>query len=109
MDIKIYFDEDNDYSEFLYCNKDYRLGIIVVQNENKYRINIYGITRLNQEFYECINNNEVFYVEPNLIVVEKVTKQSIIKAIVGICKEFTFLQQLKIENDIDLSKYVNVY
>lgn len=109
MDIKIYFDEDSDYSEFLYCNKDYRLGVIVVQNDSKYRINIYGITRLNQEFNDSINNNEVFYVEPNLIVVEKVTKQSIIKAILEICKEFNFLQQLKIEDNIDLSRYVNVY
>ena len=87
MDIKIYFDEDNEYSEFNYNNKDYRLGIVVVST----------------------NNGEIFYVEPNLIIVEEVNKHNIINAILGVCKEFNFLSQLKTEDDIDLSNYINVY
>lgn len=109
MNIKIFFDEDNEYSEFTYYEKDCRFGIIVVLNEKKYKINVYGITRLNQEFNECIKNNEIFFVEPNLIIVKDVTKQNIIDAILCISNEYIFFSQLKIENDIDLSKYVNVY
>lgn len=109
MNIKIYFDEDNEYSEYLYNNKDYRFGIVVLQNGNKYKINIYGITRLNQEFNDSISSGEVFYIEPNLIIVKEVTKQNIIKSIIGVCSEFNFLQKLKKEEDIDLSKYINVY
>ena len=101
MDIKIYFDEDNEYSEFNYNNKD--------SNNHIYKINIYGITRLNQEFDESANNGEIFYVEPNLIIVEEVNKHNIINAILGVCKEFNFLSQLKTEDDIDLSNYINVY
>lgn len=82
---------------------------MVVSNGKKYRINIYGITRLNQEFNECLKNNEIFYVEPNLIIVKTVTKENIIRAILGICTEWNFLSELKVEDDIDLSKYVNVY
>ena len=109
MEIKIYFDEDTEYSEFMYYNKDYRLGIIVVLNNKKYKLNIYGITRLNQEFNDCLNNNEVFYIEPNLIIVKEVTKENIINSILGICREFDFLSQLKVEDSLDLSKHINVY
>ena len=109
MDIKIYFDEDSEYSEFNYNNKDYRLGIVVVSNNHIYKINIYGITRLNQEFDESANNGEIFYVEPNLIIVEEVNKQNIINAILGVCKEFHFLSQLKTEDDNDLSNHINDY
>ncbi len=109
MDIKIYFDEDSEYSEFNYNNKDYRLGIMVVSNNHIYKINIYGITRLNQEFDESTNNGEIFYVEPNLIIVEEVNKQNIINAILGVCSEYDFLSHLKAETDIDLSKYIRVY
>lgn len=109
MGIKIYFDEDTEYSEFLYYSKDYRLGILVVVDNKAYKLNIYGITRLNQEFLECVNNNEVFYIEPNLIVVNTVNKETIINSIVQICNEYDFLGQLKCEENLDLSKYVNVY
>ena len=109
MEIKIYFDEDTEYSEFMYYNKDYRLGIIVEHNNRKYKLNIYGITRLNQEFNDCLHNNEVFYIEPDLIIVEEVNKENIINSILGVCKGFDFLSQLKVEDKLDLSKYVNVY
>ena len=108
MDIKIYFDEDDEYSEFTWKNKDYRTGIIVVSHEKQYKINVYGITRLNQEFDDCIRDGETFYVEPNLIIVKEVTKQNIIKSVVDICTEFDFLSRLK-EEKSDLSIYVQVY
>ena len=108
VDIKIYFDEDDEYSEFTWKNKDYRTGIVVVSRGKQYKVNVYGITRLNQEFDDCIRDGETFYVEPNSIIVKEVTKQNIIQSVVDICTEFDFLSRLK-EEKTDLSMYVQVY
>ncbi len=108
MDIQVYFDEDNEKINLYHKERDYRFGVIVVSNQKKYMVNIYGITRLNQEFQEACLNGEVFYIEPNLIIVSNVDKNSIIKSIVEIGKGYNFLSQLK-EVDVDLSKYVRVY
>lgn len=108
MDIQIFFDEDNECINDYHKERDYRFGIIVVKNSKKYVVNIYGITRLNQEFNDSLLSGETFYIEPNLIIVKNVDKESIIKSIVDIEKEYNFFSQLK-ETAIDLSNYIRVY
>ena len=69
-----------------------------IVDENYKEVNLYEL-----------EDDSRFYIEPNLIIVKEVTKQNIIKSIIGVCSEFNFLQKLKKEEDIDLSKYINVY
>ncbi len=83
MDYEIIFPEyykDDEFVQFETENKGYLFGVKLKSKSNIYELVFYDIGRLKQEA-EDENKEYDYFHEPNLIILNKITKESIEKAI----------------------------
>ncbi len=68
--IKIRFDELSELERFEAESRDYLLNLKVEADGKSYLVNVYGITRLSQEFRWETEVDGFFVPDPNLVIVE---------------------------------------
>lgn len=101
---KIYFQYDD---EFLWEMKGYRSDVYVKTNDKFYKLFIYSVFRLNQDFEDEMNANGYYFVDPNLILVNNVCKKEIIYTI-GKLYSGKYFDQIKPIDDIP-DKLIEIY
>lgn len=103
--MEIYFGEKNELAEFEAINRGYRSDIFALVNEEIYRLHVYDIIRLKQDFESEVEDYGFFSVEPNLIIVKEVSLENIRQTIERLFYQ-KFFEKLKPENknEVDLNK-----
>ena len=90
MNIKIFYEDDTELAEFEALNRGVRRDVIVEVDNKKYKINIISMMRLQQDFE--IEKREIgqYLVEPNMFIVQDVTKKEIEEIVTKMykCKYF---------------------
>ena len=81
MEFEIIYTYDSERDEFEALNKGYRTYVIVQIKEDRYELNFISMIRLVQD-YEVEQEYLGYYLpEPNTLVVEDVTKETIEKVV----------------------------
>ncbi|MCI8713644.1 MAG: hypothetical protein HFH23_15620 [Ruminococcus sp.] len=81
MEFEIIYTYDSERDEFEALNKGYRTYVIVQIKEERYELNFISMIRLVQD-YEVEQEYLGYYLpEPNTLVVEDVTKETIEKVV----------------------------
>ncbi|MGO4733736.1 hypothetical protein [Paenibacillus sp. 2KB_22] len=76
-EIKVYFLEDTELAEYEAISKGYRNDVIVTVSDIIYRVYVYDIVRLQQDFESELENYGYYSIEPNLVLVREVSKENI--------------------------------
>ena len=92
--MRIEYENDTDLAEFEAINKGYRNDIIVNIKGSRFRIYATTMRRLEQDFETEIKEYGFYEVEPNIVIVESATKESIESTIEYLfkCKYFEKLR-----------------
>jgi len=106
-EISIYFAYDSDLSEYEASSKGYRTDVFVKIGNNIYNLRIYSMIRLQQDFESEIVSYGFYMPEPNLVLVNDVNKDEIIK-IVQKLYEQKYFEEIKSINNIETSQLVNI-
>lgn len=64
-------------------NKGYRLDVYVGIDSDLFKINVYDIVRLQQDFESEIQNYVYYAVDPNLVIVKEVNQSEIILRLIS--------------------------
>lgn len=86
MDIEIIYENDTELAEFEAFNKGYRGDVVVIINNQKYKVYITSMVRLQQDFEKELQDLGYYMAEPNMILVNDVTKKEI---------EYTIMEMYK--------------
>ena len=84
MEFKIIYEYDTELAEFEALNKGYRNDVTVVIGEKQYKLYITSMIRLQQDFELGQEAYGYCLVEPNILLVNEVTKTEIEKIITKI-------------------------
>lgn len=79
--MKIIYEDDTQRAEVEAYYKEYRNDIIVEINGSKYRIYVTTMTRLIQDYETEIEAGEYYMMDPNIVIVKEVTKNTIEKTL----------------------------
>ena len=91
MDGEVFCIDNSELASFEAENKGYRGDIYVrLFNDKIYKLNVYDITRFKQDFEVEFQEYGFYSIEPNLIIVNEVTKSEIIKTIEGLYRQKYF-------------------
>ena len=114
---EIFFSIDDELTDLDIQEKGWRGDVIVKIGEALFNPTIITLQRLMQEFNDAISQEQVYNIDPNLILVEQTEKRQIIKTLkelflngyfnkikeIDLKKEFTYCKNLqKIENWIQV-------
>ncbi|MCL2401093.1 MAG: hypothetical protein FWC90_00475 [Oscillospiraceae bacterium] len=106
--VEIFFTEDSDLSEYEAINKGYRLDVFVKIHQNIYRVSVYTILRLQQDFETEVMEDIGFYrPDPNLVLVKNSNKDEIIRTINWLVKQ-EYFSHLKNSSSVDINELVKV-
>lgn len=86
MDLEIIYENDTELAEFEAFNRGYREDVIVIINNKKYKVYIISMVRLQQDFEKELQDSGYYMAEPNMILVNDVTKKEI---------EYTIMEMYK--------------
>jgi hypothetical protein len=98
--LEIFFSGNDELTEFEVQQKEYRNDIIVKVGKNLFQPLVITPSRLLSDFNYSISEGEIFKFEPNLILVEKTDKNTIINILVKL-NELNYFSEL---NPVDLKK-----
>jgi len=84
--LKIFFAEDNEYSEVNSIDGGSRHDVIVQIGEVLYHPAFYHIITLTQEFNDSVKLDKVYEIDNSVILIEEVSKKEIIRAILSLYK-----------------------
>lgn len=76
-EIKVFFLEDTELAEYEAISKGYRNDVIVTVSDILYRVYVYDIVRLQQDFESELDNYGYYSIESNLVLVKEVSKENI--------------------------------
>ncbi|WP_017692558.1 hypothetical protein [Paenibacillus sp. PAMC 26794] len=76
-EIKVFFLEDTELAEYEAISKGYRNDVIVTVSDILYRVHVYDIVRLQQDFESELDNYGYYSIESNLVLVKEVSKENI--------------------------------
>jgi hypothetical protein len=91
---KIIIEDESELADYEAINKGYRLDVFVKVEEDYYKLSIYNIVRLQQEFMDEVEEYGSYAVDPNLVLVEEVDSENIKKTIERLFNR-GFFQHLK--------------
>ena len=91
--LEIFFSGNDELTEFEVQQKEYRNDIIVKVGKNLFQPLVITPSRLLSDFNYSISEGEIFKFEPNLILVEKTDKNTIINILVKL-NELNYFQNL---------------
>lgn len=96
-EIKIIYEDDTELAEIEARDRGCRRDVIVEIGDKRYPIEIISMVRLQQDFELEKRNYGYYMTEPNMLIVEDVTKEEIQKIVVKMyhCKFFERLGEMK--------------
>jgi hypothetical protein len=103
-DVEVYFLNDSDQAEFEAGSRGFRNDVFVKEGECFYKLNIYDIVRLKQDFENETEEYGYFSIEPNLVIVKEVTRPEIKLTILKLAKQKFFLE-LKPFDKAEIERY----
>lgn len=103
--MEIYFSENDELTEFEVQQKEYRSDIIVKVGKKLFQPMVITPSRLLSDFNYSISEGEIFKFEPNLILVEKTDKNTIIDILIKL-NELNYFSEL---NPVDLKEIYKTY
>ena len=107
-DITIYFSDDSELGEYEAQNKGYRSDVVVRTGNNFYKIMIYAMIRLQQDFNSEIKNYGFYAMEPNMILVNDTNKNEIIETIKKNYEQKYFIE-LKPSENLPIEQLTKVF
>ncbi len=93
-ELEIFCSDISELKEFDSVNRGYRSDIFVKIGSNFFRLHVYDITRLKQDFDSEISIYGYFGIEPNIVLVSKVDLKHITKTIANLYKQ-KYFEQIK--------------
>lgn len=105
---EIYFEEDSDLMEFESESKGYRNDIFVKEQNLVYKLNVYSIIRLQQDFDSEIESYGYYAIEPNIILVREVKKDEIIDTLLKL-KNQNYFSEILPSKEINIEGFIKVY
>jgi len=102
---EIFFSVDSQLIEFDIQEKGWRGDIIVKIGDEIFKPILITPTRLFHEFQQSINQNQIYDIEPNIILVEKTVKKTIINTIIELCNNGYFSKVKPIDLEQEYSLY----
>lgn len=103
--LEIFFSGNDELTEFEVQQKGYRSDIIVKVGKKLFHPMVITPPRLLSDFNYSISEGEIFKFEPNLILVEKTDKNTIINILVKL-NELNYFSEL---NPVDLKEIYKTY
>ena len=103
--MEIYFSENDELTEFEVQQKEYRSDIIVKVGKKLFQPMVITPSRLLSDFNYSISEGEIFKFEPNLILVDKTDKNTIIDILIKL-NELNYFSEL---NPVDLKEIYKTY
>lgn len=99
--IKIYVSDDTEYSEITSIDKGSRHDVIVQIKDEIFHPVFYNIFTLAQEYNESVSKGEVYEIDNNIILVEKLSKEEIIKTVLYLyeAKFFDGVKPINLEDE----------
>lgn len=88
--MRIVYQNEGERFDFESMNKGYREDVYVYLEKKKYKLSVYTITRLNQDFEMEIKEYGFFQMPTNLILVKEISKDVINNTIVELRKRNFF-------------------
>lgn len=107
MEISVFFSDDSELSEYEAISKGYRTDVFVGIETYTYHLRVYSMIRLQQDFQSEIENYGYFAVEPNLVIVEEVCKEEIIRTIFKLSEQ-KYFTDIKPAVGIDCDNLIRV-
>ncbi len=81
------------YNTSYFEDKGYRSDVYVKRGEKWYQINVFDFQTLSDEITDCLKVKLGYNIMPNLVVVERITNDEIIKNVLAIGK-FDYFEQI---------------
>ena len=106
-ELRIYFSDDTELIEYEAIMKGYREDVYVYLKENVYKMSVYTLIRLQQDFDTELQMSGYYSVEPNLILVKETSKFEITRTINKLFSQGYF-QRINGTNSIDLSQMIKI-
>ncbi len=92
--IKIFFAEDDDYTEYTSRENGSRNDIVVQIDEKLYHPSVYSLSALTQEFDEAIQKGKLYEIDNNIVLVENLSNEKIIEILVYLAR-MNYFQRVK--------------
>lgn len=92
--IKIFFADDDDYTEYSSIENGSRNDIVVQVKGKLYHPSVYSLFTLTQEFNEAMQNRRVYDIDNNLVLVENLNKENIVETLVYLARA-NYFQRVK--------------
>lgn len=105
---EIYFEEDSELAEFESESKGYRNDVFVKEHNTIYKLNIYSMIRLKQDFYSEIESYGYYAIEPNLVLVHDVKREVVIDTILKL-KSQNYFSEILATKEIKVENLIKVY
>ena len=105
--LKIYFSDDSELAEYEAIKKGYREDVYVYCEDRVYKMSIYTLIRLQQDFDTELQVSGYYSVDPNLILVKETSKIEIIQTLNKLFAQ-NYFQRIKEINNIDLSQMIEI-
>lgn len=106
--IEIYFEEDSDLVEFESESKGYRNDVFVKEHNLIYKLNVYSMIRLQQDFESEIESYGYYAIEPNLVLVHDVKREVIIDTILKL-KNQNYFSEILATKEIKVEELIKVF
>jgi len=103
-ELEIFCSDISELKEFDSVNRGYRSDIFVKIGSDSFRLHVYDIIRLKQDFDSEISIYGYFGIEPNIILVNKVSLVYITETIVNLHKQ-KYFEQIKPLSKEELVKF----
>jgi hypothetical protein len=103
----IYFSADTEVTEYEAINKGYRVDVYVIKDEKVFRLRVYSLVRLQQDFRTEWETSGRYYLEPNLVLVRSTNIDEIINTVNGLYLQ-GYLDYIKPIDCIDISELVKI-
>ncbi|MCL2200732.1 MAG: hypothetical protein FWB75_02110 [Oscillospiraceae bacterium] len=105
--VEIFFAEDSEWSEFEAVNKGYRLDVYVKIHQNIYKVSVYSMARLQQDFETEVLDSGFYLPDPNLVLVKDSCTREIIETINWLDKQGYFACMM-CSNSVDTNSLVKI-
>ena len=90
MKYKIIYEDDTELAEIEAKDRGYRCDVVVETDKKKYKVYITSMIRLQQDFDASQQYYGYYCADPNMLLVEDVTKEEIEKVIKAVFEEKYF-------------------
>ena len=106
-EIEIFFSEDSERSEYEATSKGYRSDVYAKVRNKIYKLNIFTLLRLGQEFEYAMEKEGNYYLDPNIVLVRETNKNEIINTINNLFEQ-NYFEKIKETEYKEISDVIGI-